>query len=393
MYTGYRERTVNFSGGRNALFALYLPIIKSDILSGGQKAMYKANRPLTILIYSTIALTLIGSIFLLVKLSPHLVWIWTAAKAVLTPLVISVIIAYLLNPIVAFLHQRKVPRGVAVVVIYTFFSLFIIVMLMNIVPAFISQSKDLTEHLPGLFQTYETWLNELHTHKHDLPDGLRKGIDQFLLRGEERTSRFFTNLLDGATGMFEKLVQLFVLPFLIFYLLKDMSLLQRSCLLFVPRKQRKIFTRLFQDIDVALGSYIRGQLWVCLLVGILAYIGYLIIGLPYALLLSLFVFVTNIIPYIGPLIGAAPAALVAATISWKVTALVLGVNFMIQILEGNIISPMIMGKSLHLHPLAVILALLLGEEMGGLAGLIFAVPIFAILRVIWQHLLVHLVKH
>lgn len=355
--------------------------------------MYKSNRPLTVLIYFAIVFALISSLYLLVKLLPHFAWLWAVAKAVLTPFIFAVIIAYLLNPIVSYLQNRKVPRGIAVVVIYTFFSLFLIVTLMNVVPAFISQAKDLTEHLPGLIQTYETWLNELHTHKYDLPDGLRKGIDKFLLRSEERTSQFFTGLLDGAKGLFGKVVQLFVLPFLIFYLLKDMNLLQRSCLLFVPHKQRKTFTRLSQDIDVAMGSYIRGQLWVCLLVGILAYVGYLIIGLPYALLLSLFVFVTNIIPYIGPLIGAAPAALVAVTISWKVTAMVLVVNFIIQILEGNIISPLIMGKSLHLHPLAVILALLLGEEVGGLIGLIFAVPIFAILRVVWQHLLVHLVKH
>lgn len=184
-----------------------------------------------------------------------------------------------------------------------------------------------------------------------------------------------------------------MIPFIVFYLLKDMKMLQRGFLFFVPGSRRKDTAKLLQEIDEALESYIGGQLIVCVIVGVFAYIGYLVIDMPYAILLALVITITNIIPYIGPLIGAAPSILVALTISWKMTLFVLIINLIIQVLEGNVISPMIMGKRLHMHPLLIIIALLIGGEMGGLVGLIFAVPIAAILRVLFQHITLHLVKH
>lgn len=338
-------------------------------------------------------LVVTSSFYLLVKLSPVLGWIWAVIKAVLTPLLISIIIAYLLNPIVTLLQRRNVPRGIAVFIIYFSFSLFFIVLLMNLIPAFLRQSKDLAEHIPELIRTYQGWLSEIHTHKYDLPSSMRNAIDSALVSSEMRTTQFFSGILDGAGDLFQKLLNFLVIPFIVFYLLKDMEMLQRTFLWFVPRTKRKEATKLFQDIDRALGNYIGGQLLVCGIVGCLAYTGYWLIDMPYALILAVFITVTNIIPYVGPLIGAAPSILLALTISWKMTLFVLVVNLVVQMLEGNLISPMVMGKRLQLHPLLIIIALLLGGEIAGLVGLIFAVPIVAVLRVISQHVILHMVKH
>ena len=118
----------------------------------------------------------------------------------------------------------------------------------------------------------------------------------------------------------------------------------------------------------------RGQLLVCLVVGILAYVGYMLIGLPYALLLASIVGLMNVIPYLGPFIGAAPAVLVGLSESWKLALFVVAVNVVVQILESNVVSPQIVGRTLKLHPLVIILALLIGGQLGGILGLILAVP-------------------
>lgn len=346
-----------------------------------------------LLIYSALCLMVLGSVYLLMKITPYLGWVWVVIKALLTPLVISVIIAYLLNPIVSLLHQRNIPRGIAVILIYFTFSVLLIVFLMNAIPAFLKQSKELMEHVPDLVKTYQGWMYEVNDHKHDLPKSMRITVDQALINADKKTAAFFTGLLDGASGILSSMMHFLVIPFLVFYLLKDMKMLQKGVLLLVPRQKRKEFAKLFADVDEALGNYIAGQLMVCFMVGVLAYIGYWLIDMPYALILASIIMITNIIPYFGPMFGAAPSILVALTISWKLTLWVIAVNLLVQILEGNLISPWIMGKRLHLHPLLIIFALLVGGEAGGLVGLIFAVPIVAVIRVILHHVVLHMVKH
>jgi len=126
---------------------------------------------------------------------------------------------------------------------------------------------------------------------------------------------------------------------------------------------------------------------VSLIVGVLVFIGYWAIKMPYPFVLACFVALTNIIPFIGPLIGAVPALLIALTISTKQALFVIGINLVIQIIEGNIISPNIVGKTLHLHPLTIIFALLAGEAIAGVVGMILAVPVLAVLKVIIQRVI------
>ncbi|HJV44259.1 MAG TPA: AI-2E family transporter [Bacillota bacterium] len=351
------------------------------------------NRLQRILLRVGIVFCIISSTYIFLQLSSLFSWIGLISKTVLTPLILSIVIAYLLNPIVRLLNSRGVPRGVAVGIIYFGSILVFMIFLIKAIPAFITQAQDLTEHIPQFIHTSQAWLDKFNTHKYQLPAGIRVGIEQAIGNFQKRTSQMFTGMLDGAGDFLQKLIDLLVIPFIVFYLLKDMKMIQRGFLFFVPGTKRTDLAKLLHEIDEALESYIGGQLIVCLIVGIFAYIGYWIIDMPYAILLAFVITVTNIIPYIGPLIGAAPSILLALTVSWKMTLLVLLINLIVQILEGNVISPMIMGKRLHMHPLLIIMALLVGGELGGLLGLVFAVPIVAILRVVFQHITLHLVKH
>jgi predicted PurR-regulated permease PerM len=176
-----------------------------------------------------------------------------------------------------------------------------------------------------------------------------------------------------------------IVPFLAFYMMKDLDVFERAALQYVPRARRKHAVRLLKDIDAALGSYIRGQLIVSVCVGVLAYIGYLIIGMPYPLLMAGFVSLFDIIPYLGPFFGALPALIMATTISWKMVLMVIVVNMICQNLESNVISPQVVGKSMKMHPLTIILVLLIGGELAGIVGMILAVPFYAAMKVVVQH--------
>lgn len=272
----------------------------------------------------------------------------------------------------------------AILLIYTVFLAVIGVILMNLIPIVETQMLELNEHLPMMTAKAQTLVVSLSDHPL-LPEGIRNGIEQSLQRMENALSTAISRYIDRIGSTLNMLLIAFIIPFLAFYILKDFKLIEKSVITFVPKSHRKSMIRLLLDIDFALGNYIRGQLLVAAIVGVLAYLGYWLIGMPYALLLAGIVAVFNIVPYLGPFFGAAPAILMAATVSWKMVLYVVIVNTVVQILEGNVVSPQVVGRTLHMHPLSIILALLIGGELAGIVGLILAVPCFAVLKVIFQH--------
>lgn len=340
-----------------------------------------------VFIYSILTILILTILYLLVKLSSIFGNFFLFAKGILLPFFIAVIISYLLHPIVTLLHNRGIPRSIAVLFIYIIFFGSIAIILTKAFPLLAAQIKDLTEYLPDMISKFEGWSDGIrHDHSNPLPDTFQDGIDATLESLEKKMSEGFTNVMSWISNTIGIFFSIVLVPFVAFYILKDYKLLEKTIITFVPRKKRKEMIRLANDIDEALGNYVRGQLLVCTIIGILAYIGYLVIGLEYSLVLASIVAITNIIPYLGPFIGAAPAIIVGLSVSWKMALSVLVINLIIQMIEGNILSPQIVGRRLHIHPLFIILALLIGGNLGGIIGLILAVPTFAILKVIIQHI-------
>lgn len=329
---------------------------------------------------------LLLSIYLLQLLKPTLANSFQFLQAVLGPFLVAMIISYVLNPIVNILNQRKMPRTIAVLLIYAIFVASVYVVVINISPILISQIKELNQHMPELSARANQLMDGIYENK-NLPESIKMGIHDSLQRIEMAASEWVAQWLNDLDSTLNLLFLAFIIPFLAFYMLKDVKMIEKTALTLVPGHYRKPIIRLAVNIDTALGHYIRGQFLVCVMVGTLAFLGYWLIGLPYPLLLASLVAVFNIIPYLGPFFGAAPALLVASTISLKMLLFVAIVNVGVQILEGNVIGPQIVGKSLHLHPLMIILALLIGGELAGIAGLILAVPILAALKVTAEHII------
>jgi len=334
------------------------------------------------LVYALLGLTVV---YLLIQIQPVIVGVYRFLKAVLVPFIVALMISYVLNPIVSLLNRRKVPRTVAVLLIYAVFILSATVVLMNLIPMFVQQLNELNEHLPEFTTRAQSLIVTLN--QNDLlPGSIRLGINNAIYHAEQQLAESIAGYINRIGTTINVVFIAFVIPFLAFYIMKDFQLIEKTVLTFVPTKHKRRTIRLVTDIDKALGNYIRGQFLVCVIIGLFAYIGYWLIGIPYPLLLAALVGVFNIIPYLGPFFGAAPALIVASTISFKMVLLVVVVNTACQVLEGNVVSPQVVGRSLHMHPLMIIFALLVGGELGGVVGLILAVPMFAVGKVIWHHI-------
>lgn len=323
-------------------------------------------------------------LYMLWLIRPILGGIYGFLRAVLAPFIIAMIISYVLNPIVVLLNRRKVPRTVAVLLIYAVFLTSLTVIMMNMIPMFMTQLTQLNENMPDFTLKAQGMIDRFNESEM-LPDSVRSGINNSLYKMETGISDWVSNYINDIGSKIDVLFIALTIPFVAFYILKDFQLIEKTVLAVVPKSHRRHVTRLLFEIDEALGNYIRGQFLVCVIIGFMAYIGYWLIDMPFPLLLACVVAVFNIIPYLGPYLGAAPAAIVAVSISWKMVLYVLLVNWLCQLLEGNVISPQVVGRTLHMHPLTIIFALLVGGKVAGVPGLILAVPFFAVMKVIFSH--------
>ncbi|PWI52059.1 AI-2E family transporter [Sulfoacidibacillus thermotolerans] len=345
------------------------------LLDHKDRALYTAVFVLIVLT----CLELIG------QLREFLYDMWDILWAILLPLVISIIATYVLRPIVDALVTRKVPRTLAILVIYALLAIFLFVIFLNALPLLSLQIQSFLRQLPGYVAAIDGLIDRMSFVARVLPEGVRVALEKALNSAESDLLSSLSRTLVGVKDMVSGAIQAFIIPFLVFYLLKDYSLFTALVVRLFPKRSRAAVAEILMRIDLSLGRYVRGQLLVMSLVGVATFIGLLIVRMPYAFMLSLLVALTNIIPYIGPFIGAAPALFMALSVSHGMLLKVLLVNLVVQQLEGNLFSPWIMGKTMNLHPLLILLAVMFAGEVAGIAGLIFAVPVVAVLKVIFDH--------
>lgn len=312
--------------------------------------------------------------------------IWSVVRALVYPFLAALIISYILQPIVEALYRRKVPRGAAILLIYFAFLLLAVIAALNAIPVITRQITQLVNNMPSIVAQVNHWIDMVNSRKQVLPDAVRIGLENALNQVEKGLTTSSGNIFSFITSALSAVFMAFVVPFLVFYMLKDARVIGRSVVQFAPQKHKRRVYAMMRGIDETLGNYIRGQFLVMSVLGVLAFTGYLIIGMPYALLLAVFLALADMVPYFGPIIGAAPAVIIAFTVSPALLIKVLIVNIIVQQCEGNLISPQIMGRSLKLHPMAIVAALLIGGELAGILGLILSVPLLAVLKVIWTTL-------
>lgn len=325
-------------------------------------------------------------VYFLAQLRDFLNDIWMVLKVLFIPFLAAMVVSYLLQPLVDKLVSRKVPRSAAILIIYFGFALILIVLVLKTIPIASRQFMELVEHGPQMIARVDHWLDGIAARKQYLPDSIRVAVEQALNQMERNTTGYAARVIAFLTGTISAVFVAFVVPFLVFYMLKDAKAIGRGIVHLFPNKYRTEVREILAGIDETLGSYIRGQLMVMTGVGVLTYAGYLIIGLPYSLLFALFLALMDIVPYIGPFLGAAPALILGISMGPSMAIKILIVNVIVQQCEGNLISPAIMGRTLHLHPMAIVAAILIGGEVGGILGLICAVPVLAVAKVVYTNI-------
>lgn len=349
--------------------------------------MFSKSKPLNFLLWVLTGILVFLFLFLLVKLFPFykavLVFLWH----VFLPFFISAVIAYLLYPIIRKMSEHNIPRTVSILSIYLIFFGAGAYAIYRLYPILLEQVEDLNVQLPQLISLYDSLIHKAYDSTSFLPETVHDKMDLVINKIESNIENLTGKVIGGMTRIMDMVILLTVIPVLVFYFLKDFTKMKDFVKRNIPEKYKERTSKMVHAVDKSLGSYIRGLLLVCLFVGVATYIAFYFLGLKYPLLLAVIMGLTNIIPYFGPIIGAVPAAAIAITVSSKLLLYVLLVIFAIQLVESNLISPYIVGKSIDIHPVAIILALLLGGQIGGVIGMIVAVPIITFLKAICEHLL------
>lgn len=298
------------------------------------------------------------------------------------PFLIAALIAYLLHPLVEKLHEWNIHRGLAILLIYLIFFGGVGYLFYKGYPAIVHQVRDLNENLPEFIRMYESWIYQVYSYTSFLPETVHDKIDQLIATLETSLDNLLGRLALGFTRIFDMILIITVIPVLVFYFIKDYVKIESFFMWFIPNKYKDEAAELLREVDKGLGGYIRGQLIVSLFVSIACLIIFKLLDVNYALLLAIVMGVTNIIPYFGPIIGAIPVVMISYTIGGNTVIFVIIAIFVIQVIEGNLLSPYIMGKTVKIHPVAIIFVLLLGGQLFGVWGMILAVPALTILKVI-----------
>ncbi len=304
------------------------------------------------------------------------------------PILITGFLYFLLNPIVDFLERKKLPRAGAILVIYVVFAGLIVLAVGSLVPAISKQATELANDLPVFAdKTTEFFYDVVQSSEFkSFRDEQREMIDSVEGSIREYANTLPNKLTNGIKGFFGIITNIAIIfvtvPFLLFYMFKDGHNFPKAVSKFIPAEYRDESLTILKETGETLSAYIQGQVMVASLVGILTFIGYLIIDLRYALIMALIVAITNIIPYVGPIIGGAPAVLVAFFDSPTKALLAIVVILIAQQIEGNLLSPMILGKSLDTHPATIIIILLAAGNLAGVLGMVLAVPTYAVTKTI-----------
>lgn len=308
---------------------------------------------------------------------------------IISPFIFAVIIAYLLNPLVKVLTKRKIPRIWAVIIVFLAFFLIIYLFIRIFVPIISKEIITLAQYVPDYMEDITQIVNQVieqyRANIEVLPIEVKNVINNNIIYVQDRILYTLSSITGFTLGLVSRLIGIIIIPILTFYLLKDGPLIRNLLIRSIPKKSRGKIMSIARDVDIVFGGYVKGQLTVATFVGFMTGLGLMIIGVNFALIAGVISGITNIIPYFGPFIGAVPAALFALLGGGRKLVYTLIWIFIVQQIESGIIAPKVVGKSVGLHPVLVILALLVGGRLYGVIGLIIAVPMAAALKVLIKH--------
>lgn len=314
---------------------------------------------------------------------------WVFFSAILPPLLLAVIQYYVMNPVVDWFEKKfKVPRVVTILVLFLFVLIALIWIINILVPIAQNQINSLIKNWPNIWNDAVNAMQEAlrDPRLHEVKGSLQNMIDNTqknLFKSGQSTINATIGNISSAVSIITMIVMtLLTAPFILFFMLKDGHHLRPYITKFAPEHWQSSFSQLLYDTNYALASYIRGQITVAFWVGVMFVVGYMIIGLPYGLALAILAGFMNLIPYFGTPLALIPVFVIAIMTSGSMVIKVLVVFLIEQAIETRILSPLVMGNKMKMHPVTTILLLIGASSVWGLWGVFFGIPIYAILKII-----------
>ena len=312
-------------------------------------------------------------------------------SAIGVPVACGAVIYYLVKPIYDYLLNKKVPKGIAILLVMVGVIVIFIMIITSLVPIIQKQLLDLVSQLPyyyqiiseqvenfmqtGLFETIQEQFNKINT---DFIQSITERLNGIL--------NFTFSGIGSVVGIIGDIViTVMTMPVILYYLLKDGNkVIPFVTRMFPTRSQHKISVML-NEMNQQVSSYIRGQITVAICVGFTYIIGYTLIGLPYGVTIGMIAGLLTIIPYLGSIIGLTPALIIGFVTNPTLALHVFLVFVMEPLIESRVVQPLILGSSLKMHPVTILIILLAAGKMFGLVGLLIAVPVYAVVKVFITH--------
>ncbi|MDO4670140.1 MAG: AI-2E family transporter [Aerococcus sp.] len=326
-------------------------------------------------------------ILLLRQLGSLLTPVWQFLQTVTLPVILAGVLYYLTVPIVNRLEKHHISRkwGAWLVLLLL---VIVIILFSAWVPSIVQEAKRFFSNWDTIWYQYQDQIAYL------IPSqwitNLQFNLEHFLNYLESinwNWGQFFNSTVSSLTSILgvvaRVMISLVTAPILLFYMLKDGQKFQQNLAIFIPSAIREKTLRMLGDMNAQIAAYVRGQILVAFAVAIMFIIGYQIIGLEYGLIIGFSAGILNVIPYVGSFLAMIPALIVGIVHSpWQFVQ-VLMVFAVEQTLESRLISPLVLGSNLNIHPVTIMLLLIAAGDMWGVAGIVFVIPIYAVLKVVF----------
>ena len=305
----------------------------------------------------------------------------------LLPVLVAIVIAYLLDGIVMWLQRFHLPRGASVIIVFLLFIALLVVLIVVLLPLLSRQIGQFVQELPSMVAKGQMELMRL-------PDKYPGVISQeriqqmFVFIGSEFTQigqHILSISMSSVKGLISVLVYLILVPFLVFFFLKDKATIFAWIKNLLPR-ERGLAKEVWNEVNQQVSNYIRGKIWEIIIVWGVSYLTFTFIGLRFSVILSLFVGLSVLIPYIGAAVMVLPISLIAF-FQWGPSATFLSAVIaygIIQALDGNLLAPLLLSEVVNLHPVAIIVSILVFGGIWGIWGLVFAIPLATLVHAVFK---------
>ncbi|MBY5014372.1 AI-2E family transporter [Streptococcus suis] len=328
------------------------------------------------------------TIFIFSKISFLFRPIGSFLEIVLLPMILTGLLYYLLNPMVDWMEKHKISRTVGISILFVLISLLIIWGLAVAIPSIQEQVTSFAQNLPANIQKIEGQVTSLlqdqrfEQFRPTALELLNKVNDQAVAYAQKFSSsavNWASNLISTASQI---IVAVLIMPFILFYLLRDGQYLNKHITQYLPTKWREPIGTVLSDVNGQLSNYVRGQVTVAIIVALMFSVMFSIIGLSYPITLGVMAGFLNLIPYLGSFLAMIPAVILGL-IAGPIMLIKVLVVFMIeQTIEGRFVTPLIIGSSLSIHPITILFVLLTAGQMYGVLGVLLGIPIYASIKVL-----------